>query len=406
VNSHPRSQPLLRALGALVAAPAALVAAPFWLVSFLTRRIARLPGMGPASLSYRDLVEYTATLGRRNRAGLDGYGRVDGGRLPSMDLFHVTTDDDGWRGKTKLEDAHVVVFGDGFAFGHGVDDDDMFTHQAEGLTVKSLATDGSSMVHAVLWMERLQDQLTGRTVIWMVFLGNDLYDNLRPNEGRDRMPFVRFRGGRWTIVADHVAPDPWPLADRKPPDYLRELALVCSATFEAERALSAAGYLLRRASDLVRAVDAQLCIITVPHRAQLDPSRFDEVRALSPAPATYDPRRPDAYLAEVCSHLGVEHVPLLDRLRSDHYQDGDFLHWRPGGHRVVGDAIAGAASRALIYRPVRTSATQRKEADIAEASTLRASGVCRGRAQPLRVLFDPEARRVARVRRSAPVTDE
>ena len=55
------------------------------------------------------------------------------------------------------------------------------------------------MVQTLLWMERLKDRLAGKLVVWLVFYGNDLMDNLHPNFDRYRTPFVRSRddGAGW-----------------------------------------------------------------------------------------------------------------------------------------------------------------------------------------------------------------
>jgi hypothetical protein len=105
-----------------------------------------------------------------------------------------------------MEQADTVVFGDSFAFGYGVDDTDHFANHVPRHAVKAIASPAYSMVHGLLWMERLADRLADKTVIWLVYSGNDLVDNLRPAMATYRMLFVREHDGTWEIVTDHVSP--------------------------------------------------------------------------------------------------------------------------------------------------------------------------------------------------------
>jgi hypothetical protein len=316
---------------AALALPAALAAAPFWATAALTRHLPRVLPLEPSTtLTWQELLRYVPEIGWQSRPDLDAYAYAD-------DLFHLTTDAEGWRGSRSLDAADMVVFGDSYAFGHGVDDADMYTEHVPGLTVKALGSDGYSMVHGVLWMERLQQRFAGKPVIWMIYAGNDLYDNLRPNYGRYRMPYVRYRDGQWAIHTSHVSEEPWPIPD-EPRSYPKELARMCTPGPESDRALDAATYLIERAGEVCRAVGSELTILSVPRRSQIDQKLLPELRANSLDPENFDPRRPDTVMGAAAAARGIPFVALSDHLVADDYQSRD-IHWRPRGNRKVGHLL-------------------------------------------------------------------
>jgi hypothetical protein len=230
-------------IGLLLVAPVWAMAAFLALVAGLTDRVSRILDRRPEPFGWRQLVEYAPEVGWRPRPGLDGYGQAD-------DTFHLTIGPDGWRGSLPLEEADVIVFGDSFAFGHGADDRAMFTQFCGDVRVKAIGSDGYDMVHGLIWMRRLAPSLAGRLVIWFVYYGNDLQDNLQPDLGGDRKPFVRLRpqDGQWELVVEHVSREPWP--SRSPVDYQRHVAEFCCDTSFSRRAFSACEFLIREAKQL------------------------------------------------------------------------------------------------------------------------------------------------------------
>jgi hypothetical protein len=326
-----RARAGLVGLGAgLAAVPAALLATPFWVVSALTRRLPELLPLQPRTIDLGQMIEYAPQVGSHTRPHLEVHGLAD-------EAFRLTTDAEGWRGGISLERASVVVFGDSFAFGHGVDDEDMYTNHVPGHVVKALGSNAYSMVQPVQWMERLRERIAGKQVIWFVYLGNDLYDSLRPNYFRWRQPFVREREGDWEIVTDHVRPEPWPFYDDE--HELDTLARICTDGHESRRALSAADHLVGRARQLCQAIGSPLTVVTVPRRAQIDPERLPDLRRRSPDTSAFDERLPDRRLAESCRAMDVPFVPLADHLSPRHYQIRD-IHWNAAGHERVGQVLA------------------------------------------------------------------
>ena len=139
------------------------------------------------------------------------------------------------RGHGSLDDSAVVVIGDSFAFGYGVDAGKSFADLNPGLAIKAVGAPGYSMVQSVLLMEQFAERLAGKLVVWFVCLENDLQDNLAPAMRRYRSPFVRLsrsarrvgdrgpsmsarrRGSRtdrhWKRILPHLCV-PGPIADR------------------------------------------------------------------------------------------------------------------------------------------------------------------------------------------------
>lgn len=336
IPGHQRCDSVVRRLGPLAGPvlllPVVLLALPLWAVSALTRWLTRLGFLEPKSLPWHELIQYEPVVGARTRANLDTYGRGE-------DIFRLTTDAEGWRGHGTLDDADIVVFGDSFAFGHGVDDKHVYAELIPGLKVKPIASDAYSMVHGLLWMHRLASRLRGKTVVWFVYCGNDLADNLKPDLWGYRMPFLKGNPGEsWEILTDHVSPEPWPF--RPPPgraNPARLYAEFSTPSWYTERVFSAADYLISEAASLCQESDAQLVVISIPLTAQVkDPQK---VRLLSSAPDRVDLELADRRLGQSCRVYGVPFVPLLPQVNAAHYWQQD-IHWNPSGHRLVADLLS------------------------------------------------------------------
>jgi hypothetical protein len=319
------------AIGLLLIAPVWLARVSLALVAGLTDRISRSLDRRPEPLGWRQLVEYAPEVGWRPRPGLDGYGQAD-------DAFHLTIGPDGWRGHLPLEEADVVVFGDSFALGHGADDHAVFTQFCGDVRVKAIGSDGYDMVHGLLWMRRLAPALAGKLVVWFVYYGNDLQDNLQPDLGGDRKPFVRLRpqDGQWELMVEHVSREPWP--SRSPTDYQRHLAEFCCDTSFSRRAFSACEFLIREAKQVCDAQGAELIMAGVPDRTQLHARGQAHLRRLAPGNAGFDPMAIDKRLGSLCESIGLRFLPLSSILKASDYLVSD-IHWRTSGNRKVGRAI-------------------------------------------------------------------
>jgi hypothetical protein len=237
--------PLRHLLAAVAAVTSLVVVIPvgallllLWAVSAAARGLGDLTS--PRTTAWEALVEFEPEVGWKPRPGLDCHAEDLAG-----DPFHVVTDASGWRGTTGLSDSDVVVFGDSFAFGYAMDDEDLFIRHAGKARVTAMGAPGYSMVQPVLWMERLGDRLADKLVVWMVYLGNDLYDSLRPSTDGYRSPAVRLPldGGDPVIVTEHVRKGKVDFPrDRGVEAYIE----ICSGGLLSGRVFAAAEYLIER----------------------------------------------------------------------------------------------------------------------------------------------------------------
>jgi hypothetical protein len=322
-------------IGLLLVLPAVLVVALLHSVAWSTRRMSAATPRDRAAVPWRELVVYEPTVGWRPKASLDAFGRAD-------DVFHLTTGADGWRGQVTFEEADVVVFGDSFSFGHGADDDQMFTAFTGDVKVKPIGSDGYDMVHSLLWVERSAAQLAGKTVVLFPFYGNDLYENLLPAMGRYRKPFVRQSpDGSWEVVTDHVSVEPWPFPTSG--NYHTPLAEICCEGSGLQvRVAGSCDHIIGRVRKICGEAGAELVVVGVPDRIQLTDRGRRRLQQLAPSGRTVDPSLPDRMLADICDRLGVRFVALADHLGANDYLVQD-IHWRTSGHRKVGRILAELA---------------------------------------------------------------
>lgn len=342
------------ALGLILVLPATLLLVPFWSVGLLTRAVGRLLARRP--IDWQELIEFQPEIGWKPKPDLDAYALDLNG-----DAFRLTTDSAGWRGTRTISESQVVVFGDSYAFGYGIDDADFFADLLDDVRVKAIGCPGYSMVQPLLWMERLREELRGKLVVLMVYPGNDLEDNLQPGVLHYRAPFARSLNGsgRWTIVTDHVDASPWRLTSRE--GGIESFVEICSSGPLSRRAFAACRYLIGRARDLCDEADARLVVMTIPDLAPVARREIRRVTEESGRRAEFDEELPDREIGRICRELGVGFVALRDHLDSGDYLEHDF-HWNERGHRRVarvirwlyrerpplaaGSALAGVTDRA------------------------------------------------------------
>ena len=224
--------------------PAFVAAGAMYLFASAVRGVARL--LQPTFVPWAELMTFDPNLGWKPRPNLDARYFAD-----RDDVYHVTTDAQGWPGSRSVDDSSIVVIGDSFAFGYGVDAGSSFAELSEGVPIKAIGAPGYSMVQSVLLMEQFAERLAGKLVVWFVCLENDLQDNLMPNMRKYRSPFVRpsrMTSG-WEIVGQHVTSTPWTPSNvgRK-----RILGNLCAPGPLTDRAFEACDYLVGRGSALCR----------------------------------------------------------------------------------------------------------------------------------------------------------
>jgi hypothetical protein len=318
-------------VGLALAVPAGLLLFPFWLVGTLSGSLRRL--LEPTPLPWHELIEFHPEVGWKPRPEAAAHALDYGG-----DTYQFTTDVHGWRGRGTLEQSDVVVFGDSHAFGCGVDDRHFFADLVESTRIKAIGAPAYSMVQPVLWMERMKAHLSGKMVVWLVCLGNDLDDNLHPGLHQYRAPFVRRNreSERLEIATDHVDASRWTVTSRE--GSLDSLIEICSSGYAAERAFDAVDYLVGRANDVCQEVGARLVVMTIPELSRVARRYLARAVPASAKAALFDEELPERMFSRICDRHGVCFVALKDHLESEDYLENDF-HWNPRGHRRVAELI-------------------------------------------------------------------
>lgn len=331
------------ALVALVLSiPVVLIGLPFWAVGGITRGIGTLlRKLQPREVAWTDLIEFVPEIGWKNRANVRAAVR-------GVRTFRVTTDAEGWRGKVPLDESELVLFGDSFAFGHGIDDRGFFADRVSSPRIKALGVNGYNLVQELLWMERLSERLRGKSVGWLVFYGNDLMDNLHPNVLHYRNPFVRKADSGWEIVKSHVSRERFPFDPRW--GYGNKIAETCTPGFHSDRAYSAFAFLADRAAGICRAAGARFGVIGIPDVEMLDPASHGRLREKSSNPEAFDPSLPDRRLGAICGERGIPFLRLSEVLDVDDHLAND-CHWTSRGHERVARAVERFYAEALQPEP-------------------------------------------------------
>jgi hypothetical protein len=312
-------------LGIVLLLPILLIAILIRLTAMAIHGIARL--VEPRFVPWRELMRYDPKLGWRPIPNVDAryFANWD-------DIYRIVTDAEGWTGQTALAESQVVVIGDSFASGYGIDPKHAYFAVTNGVSVKAIGAPGYSMVHGLRLIEELGDRLRGKLVVWMVYVENDLKDNLEPHANRYRVPFLRKPPlGDWEIHDAHVSPEPWNCSGVL--SHHAMLSAFCTPGPIAERAYSACKWLVSKASDRCRHFGAELAVIAVPHRVQLSEAGLSRLVALSPNHDAFDPDMPDREFRALCASLSVPFVAGRAEFMFADYKRREGIHWNRRGHR-------------------------------------------------------------------------
>jgi hypothetical protein len=316
----------------LLAAPIVILGLPFWLIAYLTRVIGTL--LQPKCVTSDQIFEFEPIIGWKPKANLDVYYLARGN-----DVCHIRTDSQGWPNTTSLSESAIVVFGDSFAFGYGVNIDSSYAALNSHVSIKAIGAPGYNMVQELLLMRRLSLQLRDKLVVWFICLENDLYDNLRPDKpGFYRTPFVRnLNGGdEWEIVTSHVCPARWSFTSTSSTQrpYYAMLARLCTPSTMAQRAYSACNFLIREAAALCKEAGAQLVVMTIPNKNQLSQHGHEFLVSHLGEVDGFDPNIPDQKIGAICVQWNVPFLAAKTFLGADDYKELD-THWKEGGNQKV-----------------------------------------------------------------------
>jgi hypothetical protein len=307
--------------------PAFAVAVPLAVFAATVRALGRL--LEPRFNTWTELIDYHPVLGWKPRPNLDVHYLALGD-----DVFRIVTDEEGWPGRRSLDESDLVVIGDSFAFGYGIDINRSFAALSSRVKVKAVGAPGFNMVHGVLLMEQFAERLRGKLVVWMPFFDNDLQDNLAPEMRGYRAPFVRPSRAaesdrEWEIVINHIDRGRWGCSYM---DSRRLFPRLCVPGPLADRAYSACDYLIERAAMSCRQVGAQLAVVTIPHALQLTQTGLATLATLSGDPARCDGDLPDRRIVESCRRFSVPLVIGKEYFTRDDFKRREGVHWNYRGH--------------------------------------------------------------------------
>jgi len=327
-------------LAVLVASVALTVALPMIVlltvvkfVAFFVRAVGNV--IEPTSVPWQDVIKFDPDLGWKPKSGLDVRYLAD-----FDDLFKLHTDQEGWPGFTTLDESNVIVLGDSFAFGYGMDTRACFFEINPELRVKPLGAPGYSMVQPLILLHKLQQRLRNKLVIWFVFLENDLYDNLMPYFLHYRAPFVRQANGerQWELVTEHIEKTDWHHTNGGRP-HGAILANNCRPGKFSQRVYSGCNFILKTGRDLCTQAGAELVVLTVPSVKQLTEVGLTHLSAQSEG-QPIDPDFPDRRIGKICSDHKINFVAGKNLLDGRDYKKREQIHWNNRGHKKIGEFIA------------------------------------------------------------------
>ncbi len=322
-------------VGLLLALPLCIAGLPFWLVGVLTRRLS--PVFDHRPTPWGEAIQFHPVYGWTAKPHLD----IRCQAVRGLDhLFHVTTDANGWRGKGSISMSDVLVFGDSFAWGYGIDDEEFFADLSPRVAIKSIGVPGYNMVQELLWMREYSKHFQNKLIVWFVFDGNDLYDNVIPNLYHYRMPFVRKNAGssEWEIVTSHLTKSDWPWNYERNAREREKYLATYGRNVMADRAYAACEYLIKEGTELCKRSGGQLVVVGVPAISRLTSQTWEKKsRGLAPN-ERLDPQTPDDGVKAICEKLGVPFVAAAAFLTpADHIPlEG---HWNGQGHRRIAEMI-------------------------------------------------------------------
>jgi hypothetical protein len=325
---------LVGILGLILLLPILLLISPWIIVSLLTTLFTKW--FEPSYLPWNQIVEYDSHLGWRNKPNLKGYHLADDG------VYQTTTDAEGWRGRTTLDESQVLVFGDSYAFGHAAPDRYFFGDLNPHLQIKAIGVSGYNMVQEFLCMRRLAPRMRGKLAVWFVYLGNDLTESLTTNIEGYRVPFLRKdrKTGEWEVFTSHLSPSQWSSGPRYQMStfYQRYSKIFVPGLF-AERVFSACEYLIGKANKVLREGGSRLVVAPIPSKEMLFKKDRQKLTRELPHISQFEVGYPNRKLREICSRLGVPFIAGSDYLNATHYRRHE-SHWNKKGHERVAELLA------------------------------------------------------------------
>ena len=276
------------------------------------------------------------------------------------DLWHIATDAQGIRGPADWPDpakTRLLVLGDSFAFGEGVELADRFdtllAAMVPNLSVVDLGVMGYGPGQELIRGRRWIDRLRPGDVLLLLTYGNDFYDLARTRHGGRPKPWVEDEGGR---LIEHPPATNWfsALRDRS---YLVTLLTRSWARLvesdETEERLRDSGSvyakLIERAAAPLMARGVR--VVLAHHGDQVFPLPFDLARVFADL------------CPEVSACVALDPALAAAPRAEVFLEDG---HWAAGGHRIAAHRLAAVLRSPPIARRDPATSADRPPAAIPE----------------------------------------
>jgi hypothetical protein len=306
---------------------------PFWVFNILVNTIHTV--LSKRGTPWEKILQFRPKIGWQPSPNLKTryFDRIG-------DCCSIITDDEGWPGQHSIDDSDIIVFGDSFAFGYGVNMNRAYYSRTNGLLIKPVGAPGYSMVQELMLMRRYAHRLRGKLVVWFVCVENDLAENLKAYNPRlYTTPFLRSKNGSdgWEIVSKHVEYNKWMYGDGDISN-VTLFAHICTPSEYSKRVFSAVHHLIRSAREECEKVGAHLVVFSIPYKIQLSKAGLQKLNNLLKGRGTVDPAYPDYKLSEICTELNVPFVSGATHLSLKDYKLRDG-HWNIRGNEKVARII-------------------------------------------------------------------
>jgi hypothetical protein len=323
----------------LLVTPVIVVVAAWSVIAHCGQRLAAIQKSERLRRSVKEVLRPDPELGWVMQPNLDCYFTPYG-----VDGFHIRTCADGWPGTRRISDSDVLVVGDSFAAGNGVDAERTYYGlRSSDVRIKAVGCTGYSLVQGSILIKRLANGgINGKLVVWLVCSGNDFADSFAPNLDDRSQPFIaRAReAGSWTIVDQHMRETghAWIASYNR---FRTQKAMVSAVAdyyrlgYPLERACAAFEYLVGTSASAIRRAGGELIVFSVPYAPVFLP-RFLLRRMLASYGVSYDDldlTSLDRRLRSICDRARVEYYSGLEIMGFFDYLQVGEDHWNEQGHR-------------------------------------------------------------------------
>ncbi len=324
-----------------------------------------------------------------------GWSHVPGGQgrlvTPEFDVG-IEINRDGLRSpayeRPKREGVRrVLVFGDSFAEGWGVEGDEMLSARlqdclsdsGEAAEVLNFGVAGYGTDQAYLLFQKLGQSYQPDLVV-LLFYGNDLWNNASPRgigaeqgykpyfrparDGRLELLGVpvrktrywdatRYEGGSLGQRVAHYLRSHWHVYALAEKALRTEMPVAKQSQFydglygidaegQWQHVWELTGMLLRDFDRAVRRSEAEFLVTYAPSIVQIEEQNWQEKRVLHGLGSDYDLQKPNRYLADLTRRYGIDYLDLYPHFAAAAQRSELYLrdsHWNAGGHALAAEVL-------------------------------------------------------------------